>query len=292
MSYILRKGLLVPKREIVRKTAAHVRVPRVDIILRRPTLRAPYFPISRPVTSALAIDGNATGSNSTGTATSVVSGTLTTVNTNDIIVALAFNSNAPNAILRTVSSVTATGLSFTKRSAIANSTGFFDLEVWWAPATSTFSGTITANWSGVVDDTTINVFGVSGANTSTPWDANASLPKTLSSPTGSAAAPSVTGVSTSNANDMLLGFVGGGGAVVETAGAGFTLINTVSSAAGITSASERNVVAATQSSITVAFGTTFTNTIPWLMIADAIVAAAAAGGAPVLALPRRMFLRR
>lgn len=50
MSYVLRNGLIVPKREIVRpKKSAHIRVPRAYIILRRV-----HWPIRQPIVAAVA----------------------------------------------------------------------------------------------------------------------------------------------------------------------------------------------------------------------------------------------
>ena len=65
---------------------------------------------------------------------------------------------------------------------------------------------ITVTISGAVDDASIMAFGVSGANTATPWDPNVSLPKAATATTASI--PSVSAVSTSNANDMIFGFTG------------------------------------------------------------------------------------
>ena len=107
-----------------------------------------------------------------------------------------------------MSSVTSSGLTFVSRSSMTiNSSPYEDTEVWWALASSPLSSaTITVNLAGSIDDASIVAFGVNGANTSTPWDSNAALPKTASST--SSGNPTVSGVSTSNANDMLFGFNG------------------------------------------------------------------------------------
>jgi hypothetical protein len=59
MSYVVRNGLLVPKRGIVRKRA-HVRVPRSNIILRRV-----HWPDRQPIVSAVSLSN--TGSEGTST---------------------------------------------------------------------------------------------------------------------------------------------------------------------------------------------------------------------------------
>ena len=55
MAYVIRKGLLVPKREVMRRKSAHVRVARANIILRRIA-----DPILRPARSATAFDAAST----------------------------------------------------------------------------------------------------------------------------------------------------------------------------------------------------------------------------------------
>ena len=221
-----------------------------------------------------ALDGSATGS-----FTSAASGTvtLTTSLSNDVIVVMVEDEDVNNAVVRTVSSVTATGLAFAHRSTGSiNASPYTETEVWWAAAASALSSkTITVTLSGSIDDASIVAFGVSGANTATPWDANGALPATATG--ASSANPTVNGVSTSNANDMLLGFTGlslpgSGTPATETAGAGYTLIQTQVNG-GATGASEAaaeyKVVAATQSSVSVAFATANTN---WIMTGDAIQA--------------------
>jgi len=211
----------------------------------------------------IALDGHATGGSSAITTTTV---TLTTTNANDIIIVQAVGVNASSAI--TVSSVTASGLTFSKRKSLVFNTND-TLEVWYATASSVLSSTvITVNWSSSV--TAANVasvcaFGVSGVASSI-WDTNVSLPATN---TGSNSIPTVTGVSTSTASTMLLGFSAELTSLTETAGTGYTLIDSKTQGA-VTAADEYQVVSSTQSSISVAFGTT--TTASWSMIADALVA--------------------
>lgn len=225
----------------------------------------------------LAIDGSASGNWASGA--TIVSGTLTTTNPTDVLVCVVHIETG--GTVSSISQPSGVG-TWTKRKALSfTNIVAHDLEVWWAATTSTISSTITVTMSSTPDDGSINVFGVSGANTSSPWDSNVSLPATNHGTTGAA---SVTGVSTTNANDMLLGFMGWGDTATDpgnnTAGAmggtTGTLIKSTDSA-GIVCASEQRVVSATQSSISIAFGSS--STVEWLMIADAIVAASS-GAAP------------
>ncbi|MBO0888229.1 hypothetical protein J2P12_03930, partial [Candidatus Bathyarchaeota archaeon] len=101
------------------------------------------------------------------------------------------------------------------------------------------------------------VFGVSGANFSSPFDQNSSLPATAS---GNSAGPSVS-ISTSNSNDIIISGANGSGL---SAGSGFTLI---SSTNGNQDADEYKVVTSTLSSSPVAFNGSLGN---WEQVADAV----------------------
>jgi hypothetical protein len=214
---------------------------------------------------ALSLDGHATGGNSASASTTV---TLTTTNANDVIIVQAVGVNASGAI--TVSSVTASGLTFTKRKALVFATND-TIELWWAIAAAPLSAkVITVNWSSSVSAANVAAlcaFGVSGADTRNPWDPDASLPATA---TGSNSVPTVSGVSTDSPDTILLGLSAELTALTETAGSGFTLIDSTTQGA-VTAADEYQVVSGPQSSVSVAFGTT--TTASWSMIADAIEAA-------------------
>jgi len=227
---------------------------------------------------ALTVDGSATGSFTSASSGTV---TLTTSDSNDIIVVMVEDEDTGNAVLRTVSSVAASGLTFAHRSSGSiNSSPYTEMEVWYAAASTPLSSvTITATLSGSIDDASLVAFGVNGANTASPWDSNGALPKTA---TGTASGnPTVTAVSTSNANDILLGFTGlalagAGTPAVETAASGYTLIQTQVNGGGTgasEAAAEYKVVSATQSSISMAFATANTN---WIMTGDAIQQATSA----------------
>jgi hypothetical protein len=125
--------------------------------------------------------------------------TLTTTSGNDVIVVLASNENGS---AQTVSSVTASGLTFTRRGGCAF-TGSRDsnLEVWAAPASGVLSAkVITVTLSGATDDATIIAFGVHGAvSLASPWDAHSGLPACTS---GSPPTASPT-YSTTSADDFV-----------------------------------------------------------------------------------------
>jgi hypothetical protein len=202
---------------------------------------------------------------------------LTTANAKDIIVACVAIGNSGGGGVGpaggTVSSISdAAGLTWNLRKAVSAFGGSTDLEVWWAFSSGMLSSdVITANLSQAVDDACINVFAVSGANTASPWDTNASLPKSSSSLTNPC---TISGVSTDSSNTMLLGFWGNDGVFISlNAGTGFTLTDhngtSVSGDAG-SIASEYKIVSSPQSSVSVAFGSNANSAFNAIMIADAI----------------------
>ena len=151
---------------------------------------------------------------------SATTGNLNTGNTNDVIYVIVsiLGSNA-------VSSVTNSGtaLTWNKRAAVSDGSNE-RVETWYAISSARFTGqTITVSF-GVSTTFTIIAFGITGANTASPFDANSATPATG---TGSATTQSVT-VSTSNSNDYLIGAIAvkpaSGNAPNPTVGTGFSKI--------------------------------------------------------------------
>lgn len=132
----------------------------------------------------LALDGSNTGNTSTGT---VVVSLSTTGGSGVIVVPILTNAVS-------VTSVTASGLTFTERPGGGFNGAGALMSNWEAPYTTNFSGNITVVVASA-SFTTVSPFGISGATTSSSFDANVSLP--------------ATGVSgefsgtTSNANDFV-----------------------------------------------------------------------------------------
>lgn len=234
---------------------------------------------------ALAVDGHVLGNWSSGT--SFTAPGLTTANAGDVIVGCVVTGSTS---LVKVSSLSTPGVvwnSTPRKQLTWNTT--FSIEIWHGVAAAALSSvTTTVNLTGTPSSAArASVFGVSGANTGSISDPNASLPATA---TGAASAPTTTGVSTSNANDMIIAVTGHDNKGAETAGSGFTLIDSgFSSTTNPGCSTEDKVVSATQSSISVAFGTATGTGQQWAMVVDAIQAFAAV---PVLRKPLPVFLRR
>ena len=122
------------------------------------------------------LDGSGTGIASN---LSQVSASLTTTRTNDIICAVAYveKPGGPPAML----GVSAPGLIFSRRAATPIQTtpaqGQGVLELWWAVASAPLSAVpITAAYASSFDDAALLVFGASGCDPASPWDADPSLP--------------------------------------------------------------------------------------------------------------------
>jgi hypothetical protein len=117
-------------------------------------------------------------------------------------------------------------------------------------------------------------FGVSGADTTTPFDPASGLPKTaVSACSAAAAAPTVSPVSTVADTDFVLTLFGGYTSVTETAGSigsgPATLVNTVAGT-GDSNAVEYLAMASSQSSDSCTFGTSATY---WSVLCDALMPA-------------------
>lgn len=196
-----------------------------------------------------ALDGSNFAVSASGTITTLAT-TLTTTNSPDVIILLTTTQVTTGYV--TVSSISAAGLTFTKRTSISAAVGGFDedFEEWYAITSSTLSGlTITVTYSGTVTHyAVLNVFGLSRANTNSPFDPNGGLPSVRTQ-----AAASIT---TSNANDFVFGFELTMATASPTHGAGWT---TISAPATDYFGSEYQQVTTTQSALTVTWSNAATD---------------------------------
>ena len=225
-----------------------------------------FLLVAHAAWAAIAIDGTATATG--GFTSSITSGTLTTTQTNDVVIVYVTTINGTSAA--TVSSMSGCGLTWTKRYAsgpitLVASSG--NIEEWYAKSSGTLSCAVTANFAFNPTFSDITVFGISVANTTTVFDTNGGLPNNAHSNT--AGSPSVGSVSTSNASDMLIS----GALTYGTPGnppTGWTTINT--SGLGHQDNAYK-VVSSTQSGITVTYGASSTG--GWIIVVDAVQAAGA-----------------
>lgn len=204
---------------------------------------------------ALSLDNSVITGNGFSSATPSLA--LSTSNPDDIILAFVVTVRA-FFTPATVNSITGGGLTFTKRTAIGGNSGStnYSLEIWAAPAASALSAaTLQANLS-AASEGLLAFVAFSGGNTSSIWDANGSLPASAGPMTS---APSVSGVSTSNANDVIIAAAAGIGMVIGNPGAGYTIIGNDVRSGVYALDIQYKIVAAVQSSVTVAFGASETS---------------------------------
>ena len=187
---------------------------------------------------------------------------LTTWEPNDILVVAVFNENNATGNPATVASIVSSGLTFTRRS-ILSVTNAAGMEVWWALAATPLLGqSMTITFNSSFDDASSVAFGVAGCYTASPWDSNTSLAKSANTFT-------ISGFSTSFADDCLVTFVGSASGPGNPAG--FTVIAATSTVGGIQGSAITTgyeTVSSAQSSITLSAATgTFA-----AFIADALTA--------------------
>jgi flagellin-like protein len=210
-------------------------------------------------TQMFEIDTSNIGSSATSTSVAV---TLSNCKAGDVIIVLG-SSNGD--LVSSVSDNLATHLTWTNRDTVS-ATGHQRISEYYAVFNVGGSITITVGFPTGATQNNVVAFAISGANTAAPFDPNSGLPY---SSTGSTTnTPSVTGVTTTNQYDMIIGLTGSRTTTTQTAGSSYTLIQSVTSTAG-SAAAEYRIVSATQSSATVSFGTS-TGGTTWAMNVDAV----------------------
>ncbi len=159
---------------------------------------------------------------------------------------------------------------------------YADVEIWWAVSASPLTADpITVHITSELSFISATAFGVAGANTTTPWDTNVSLPASTSHLNGPGASPTVSGVSTDSANTMVLFFydtLSPSGIIIPAGPPGFSLVvftEIVNAFIGlvISSASFKEIVAAPLVSVTLTSPDVDPGLTSWVVIADALVAA-------------------
>ena len=196
--------------------------------------------------------------------------TLTTANPNDVIILTGYETSSSIHI----SSISdGDGLTWHTRKQLSNSGQGGETEEWYAIASTALSSdTITVTYSSSSTTGGITAFGISGANTNSPFDPNLASPVTN---TGSSSTPSVS-LTTTNANDLIIGIVScykSSGFSTITVGSAFTQAAgpanpQCSSEYGVP---EYETVSSTQSGLAVGFS--LSSTASWSMIGDAVEAA-------------------
>ncbi len=226
-----------------------------------------------PTSTTPSLDGSVSTARNSNTG----SVTLTTTNAYDIIYVVVAVKGASTI---TVTAPTATGLTFTSRGAINNAENG-KVWAWYAVSSSTFSGAISVTAS-TSTRFVLTAFGVSGANSATPFDS--SLISNGTTLTGTSTSALVT-VNPSSSNDFIIGAAYVNNNPTVTVGSGFTSI--FNTASGTMQGASEYKNSAASGSQTVSFA--LSTSQAWAMIGDAItpantvsVSASAIGSSPSL----------
>ena len=208
----------------------------------------------------LSLDGSASSGTNLGTTLTV---SLTTSCSPDVVVVLV-GENTARAVA-TASAPTSPGLTFVQRTSLQSGT----MRMWeyYSIATGKLAGQIISEAMSQATAYTVTAFGVCGANTAAPFDANPSLPKASSGFIGTSHLNTVT---TSNSNDFIFGFDSSQGNPSYVPVNGYTSILTQRVSSWMASSSEYKVVSSAQSGTS--FGFTLSVGESGSQIVDAIVA--------------------
>jgi hypothetical protein len=212
------------------------------------------------------LDPNSASHGSADSAGSPSSITISTTNPNDII--YACETGDYSGLTLGVSD--SAGLTWTARTAttVSSSHGI-TLECWYAVAANPLASDVVSftgsgGGYGGANYATL-VFSVSGVNTAGPFDPNLNYAVTGTGGSGTTASVSIT---TTNANDMIIGVVGLPNTVTISAGSGYTLIpGTSTSGNSVASASDYKIVTSAQTPTSVSL--TWSGNQYWAMIGDA-----------------------
>ncbi len=227
--------------------------------------------------SAPSLDGSGSGTWVTGTSFTIIP--FSTTSTNDVVILsvetyLSGSSVAVSSISDTLGGIIWQG---SARKSFVSCTGTQESThtEWYGKAAATLTAdTITINLSTTPTAASGISFGVSGADTTTPFDPAAGLPATaVSSCTNSNSSPTVSGVTTAADTDFVISLFGGYTLTTEIAGTiGGTTATLVTAVAGTgdSNAAEYIKATAAQSSVSCSYGA---GTKYWNILCDAIMPA-------------------
>lgn len=149
---------------------------------------------------AIAIDGT----NSATSTGSTLTQPLTTTQANDLIILFVKTAAVGDGVVSTVVD-DGPGLTWTRRKSQSWQTGNAVLEEWYAISPGIFNANIIVTMTlGSASPKRTIAIGISGADTVTPFDTNASVPYGVFGASGTTSLGAASNITTNNANDMLL----------------------------------------------------------------------------------------
>ncbi len=230
----------------------------------------------------LSIDGKATatgnGSNANGSTNFTIAPVLTTSDADDVIyLTVTIYGTGPSNFTTSISvSISdSAGLTWTKRATAGNASGTTSTTVqfaYYAIASSALSSdtitiSVTVSSSAITNTAGYGsavVFGVNGANTTSPFDPNSSVPATA---TGTGTAPTVN-ISTTNSSDLIIGALGNTAAEYGSNGSAYVFIDGVTQGTNTGQSDEAGFATSAVTNQAVNFS--LTTSSYWVLIADAI----------------------
>jgi hypothetical protein len=216
------------------------------------------LPIGLTIIDPLAIDGSGGNVNQL----NAISTSITTTSANDVIEVWTSAEDAGSSSSPTTAITSSPSLTWHQRAhATFQHASLFgnSFDEWYAVWSSSGSISVTSTWNMVTpDDNEIVAYGVSGANTASPFDSNAAIPG-KSATSSSTTSQSVT-ISTNNANDMIISglrYNGQGcGCDPTTPPGGFTKINSQEQGGSWTLYTDYKIVSSTQSGVAISYSWT------------------------------------
>ena len=252
-------GVLSARKNTKSIGAKHILGLALMATLALATMFGGYIPAAH---AATAIDGTA---DFQGACTPFCTATLTTTSTNDVIIVF-FTSVPTPAGTPPISD--ASSLSWLLRTSVSNTGGIlYEYYATSAAALTADAIKLSASIAGVTG--TIYAFGISGANVAGPFDPHGGIPATVSA----SASPFNLAITTSDANDMIIGAIQGSSTAFAVA-APNTEVDAQCFATAAISCVEYDIVGAAGT-----YTVSFTSGGPAAseIIADAVCAAGGAG---------------
>jgi hypothetical protein len=225
--------------------------------------------------AAPGLDGSATGTWTSGSTFTVP--LFTTLKNPDIIILniVTFSSGASIGASSVSDSAAGVAWQGSARNSFVTCSGSHETThiEWYGVSSGTLSSdTITVHLASAPAAASAIAFGVSGADTTAPFDISPTVPATAASGcTGSSTTPTVASVGTVADTDFVFALFGSQGLVTETAGTllgGSAMLVTTQAGTSVSAAAEELTTATNKASSSCSFGTATTF---WGILCDAIV---------------------
>ena len=258
--------------------------PRVDAIPIAATVTATagltfYENASAPLATP-ALDQSVIGQSGGTGSNFVTTPTLTTVQQNDVVYTSASISCAASACPARPAISDSQSHTWHARSSATQASNNI-VFTWYTTSAPIFSATVTIQFPvGVSKVFTVIAFGISGADTASPFDPNAAVPATGSNNGASPQTASAT-ITTTNPNDLIIGALvatqtcNTGTCLTITKGGAFTLIQQSTLGFELGGSAEYETVTAAAARLSVTYSVTSsggTGNIYWSIVADAVMA--------------------